>query len=130
MKSTLESLKGKPVVVNYWATWCGPCKEEMPRIVAAAKKYAGRVHFLGVDVQDDVKSAAGFIRRYDMPFRSLSDPDGEIRNAEKVLGLPVTQFYSADGELVFLKHGEIGAKELTEKIEGVIELGSEAGSES
>jgi thiol-disulfide isomerase/thioredoxin len=126
LTSTLESMQGKPVVVNYWATWCGPCKNEMPRIVAAAKKYDGRVRFLGVDVQDDAKSAAAFIERYAMPFRSLSDPDGDIRNAEKVLGLPVTQFYSPEGDLVFMKHGEIFSEELDEKIEDILALDKDA----
>ncbi len=122
----MESLRGKPVVVNFWATWCGPCKEEMPRLVAAAETYAGRVHFLGVDVQDDSASAADFIRRYDIPFRSLSDPDGKIRHAQRLVGLPETQFYSADGELVFLNRGEIQEEELIEKIEDL--LAAERGS--
>lgn len=122
--STLRSLRGKPVVVNYWATWCGPCKEEMPRIVAAAKKYEGRVHFLGVDVEDDPKSAASFMRRYGMTFRTLSDPDGKIRKDQKLLGLPVTAFYSADGDLSFLHNGEIETGELERNIEDVLALGN------
>ena len=118
--STLRSLRGKPVVVNFWATWCEPCKSEMPRIVAAAEKYEGRVHFLGVDVEDDVKAAAAFARRYKMTFRNLSDPDGTIRRDQKLLGLPVTQFYSAEGELSFLQNGEISAKDLDRKIGDVL----------
>jgi thiol-disulfide isomerase/thioredoxin len=121
LDDTLRSLRGKPVVVNYWATWCGPCKSEMPRLVAAAEKYAGRVHFLGVDVQDSAASAADFIRRYKIPFRSLSDPDGDIRDAQKLVGLPETQFYSEDGELAFLHRGEIDADELNEKIEDLLD---------
>lgn len=123
--STLRSLRGKPVVVNFWATWCEPCKREMPRIVAAAKKYEGRVHFLGVDVEDDVKAAAAFARRYEMPFRSLSDPDGTIRRDQKLLGLPVTQFYSAEGDLSFLQNGEISAKDLDRKIRDVLAIDGE-----
>lgn len=125
--STLRSLRGKPVVVNFWATWCEPCKSEMPRIVAAAEKYEGRVHFLGVDVEDDVKTAAAFARRYEMTFRSLSDPDGTIRRDQKLLGLPVTQFYSADGDLSFLQNGEITAKDLDRKIRDVLAIDGERG---
>jgi cytochrome c biogenesis protein CcmG/thiol:disulfide interchange protein DsbE len=127
--STLQSLRGKPIVVNFWATWCEPCKSELPRIVAAARKYAGRVHFLGVDVEDDPKTAASFVRRYEMTFRSLADPDGRIRRDQDLLGLPVTQFYSAAGELNFLHNGEISAEELEEKIEDVLALGSGEGAE-
>ena len=122
--STLRALRGKPVVVNFWATWCEPCKEEMPRIVAAARRYAGRVHFLGVDVEDDLGAAASFARRYEMTFRSLADPDGKIRRAQRLLGLPVTQFYSSDGELNFMHNGEISAQELEEKIQDVLALGN------
>jgi thiol-disulfide isomerase/thioredoxin len=117
---TLRLLRGKPVVVNFWATWCGPCKDEMPRLVDAAKTYRGRVHFLGVDVQDSAASAAAFIREYDIPFRSLSDPDGEIRRAQRLVGLPETQFYTADGELAFLNRGEIQSGELIDKIEELL----------
>jgi cytochrome c biogenesis protein CcmG/thiol:disulfide interchange protein DsbE len=122
LKSTLRDLRGKPVVVNYWATWCGPCKLEMPRIVAAAKKYDDRVHFLGVDVEDDARSAADFVERYHMTFRSLADPKGEIRKSETLLGLPVTQFYGADGKLKFVHQGEIKRSDLEEKIEEVLRL--------
>ena len=114
---TVDEYRGKPVVVNFWATWCGPCKTEMPHIVAAAKRYEGRVHFLGVDVQDDPQAAAEFAEEYDIPFRSLEDPQREIVRAQRLLGLPGTQFYDANGELAFVKQGEIKNDELIEKIE-------------
>jgi hypothetical protein len=100
----------------------------MPRIVDAAEKYEGRVHFLGVDVEDDGKAAASFARRYGMTFRNLSDPDGEIRRDQDLLGLPVTQFYSANGDLSFIHNGEISAKELEDKIEDVLALKGEKDS--
>lgn len=126
LDDTLEALRGKPVVVNYWATWCGPCKEEMPRIVDAANTYEGRVHFLGVDVEDDNASAIRFIDEYEMPFRSLADPDGKIRRAQHLVGLPETQFYTADGELAFAHKGEIQADELIDKIEDVLAVSRSA----
>lgn len=116
LKAKLAALKGKPVVVNYWATWCEPCNRETPRVVAAAKKYAGRVVFFGVDVEDSTASAEKFAKRFGMPYESLADPRGDIRHAQTVLGLPVTQFYASDGELAFLHNGEISAKELDSKI--------------
>jgi thiol-disulfide isomerase/thioredoxin len=122
--ATLRSMRGEPVVVNYWATWCEPCKVEMPRIVDASEKYSGRVGFLGVNVEDDVQAAEEFVRRYKIPFRSVADPQGKIRRDEKVLGLPVTQFYDADGKLALVHQGEIKADELEEKIEEVLRLGA------
>ncbi len=118
--SVLKDFNGKPVVVNYWATWCDPCKKEMPRLVAAYEKYEGRVAFLGIDVQDDPDAAVDFARRYRIPFRSLSDRAGDIRRKEKILGLPVTQFYDGDGDLAFVHNGEIRSDELEEKIEELL----------
>lgn len=118
----LEDAKGAPVVVNFWATWCDPCKAEMPRLVDAARKYEGKVAFLGVDVQDDPIAADRFVRRYGMNFKSLTDRTGQIRNKEKILGLPVTQFYDSEGELALQHQGEIKAGELEDKIEEVLRL--------
>lgn len=122
-EETLETMRGKPVVVNYWATWCAPCKEEMPRLVAAARTYRGKVRFLGVDVQDDRAAARRFADTYKMPFTSLADPQRAIVRDQKILGLPVTQFFRADGELAFVHSGEIEAAELEEKIEELIRVG-------
>jgi thiol-disulfide isomerase/thioredoxin len=120
LESKLRAFRGKPAVVNFWATWCEPCKNEMPRIVAAARKYKGRVHFLGVDVEDDTQAAARFAKRYNMPFRSIADTNGAIRRDASVVGLPETQFYSADGDLSFAHKGEIEAQELEDKIDDII----------
>lgn len=119
----LDSFDGKPVVVNFWATWCEPCKEEMPRLVSAARRYRGRVQFLGVDVEDSARSAREFIRSYGILFPNLADPDGEIRRAEKVVGLPTTQFYRADGELAFVHAGEISSEELQRRLRELVEIG-------
>lgn len=120
---TLAEMRGRPIVVNFWATWCEPCKDEMPRLVAAARTYRGRVHFLGVDVQDDPTAAARFADAYRMPFPSMTDPQRAIVRDQKILGLPVTQFYRADGELAFVHSGEIQSDELEEKIEELIRIG-------
>jgi cytochrome c biogenesis protein CcmG, thiol:disulfide interchange protein DsbE len=120
MADELRASRGKPVVVNFWATWCDPCKKEMPRLVSAHEKYEGRVAFLGIDVQDDPDAAVDFARRYRIPFRSLADRAGDIRRKEKILGLPVTQFYDEDGDLAFVHNGEIRSDELEEKIEELL----------
>jgi cytochrome c biogenesis protein CcmG, thiol:disulfide interchange protein DsbE len=123
MADALRGFRGKPAVVNFWATWCDPCKKEMPRLVTAYEKYKGRVAFLGIDVQDDPDAAPAFARRYRIPFRSLADRAGDIRRKEKILGLPVTQFYDDDGDLAFVHNGEIRSDELEEKIEELLRSG-------
>ncbi len=116
----VRSSDGLPTVVNLWASWCVPCRAEMPRITKAAEKYAGDVRFLGLNTQDDDRSALEFIDQFDIPFPSGTDPRGEVARHLQALGLPATFFYRPDGELAFLHNGEISTKDLTEKIEELI----------
>ncbi len=113
-----------PVVVNYWATWCDPCREEMPFIVDAAKDFDGEVAFLGVNVQDNAEAADAFAKEYEMPFSSIADPEKDIANSQRLAGLPATQFYDADGELAFVKQGPIEEDELLDKIDDVLAASS------
>jgi cytochrome c biogenesis protein CcmG/thiol:disulfide interchange protein DsbE len=123
LKSTLRDMRGKPVVVNYWATWCVPCRAEMPRIAAAASQYASSVRFLGVDVEDDTKSAEDYARQRGVHYPMLSDAHGAIRRDQRIVGLPVTQFYSADGALAFVNNGEIQTADLTKRIGDLLAVG-------
>jgi len=115
-KTKVASFKGKPLVVNFWATWCDPCKAEMPRLAAAAKKYDGRVSFLGVDVQDDSSIAAKFAAKEGVGYTSVADPRRDVAQAQGLLGLPVTQFYDANGEKVAVHQGELKADVLDKQI--------------
>ncbi len=128
LTSAIKAGKGKPVVVNYWATWCEPCKEEMPRLTAAARKYVSRVRFIGANVEDDRTAAQAFARRYGIPFRSFSVTKAEVQRSQNILGLPVTQFFRADGELAFVHQGEISGDDLEEKIEELLSVGRPAAS--
>lgn len=125
-RAALRERRGVPVVVNYWATWCEPCKAEMPRIVDAALRYEDRVAFLGVDVEDDAAGAVRFARRYGIPFPSLGDPNGAIRRDQRIPGLPVTQFWDAAGNLAFVHNGEIEEQRLRERIDEVLRVGRTA----
>ena len=115
-RTLIAAASGHPVVVNYWATWCDPCKAEMPRLAAAARKYSGRVHFIGVDVQDNSRLAERFAKRTGVDYVSVSDPKREIARKARILGLPVTQFYDASGKRVAIHQGEIKTAELENQI--------------
>ena len=115
------------MVVNYWATWCDPCKKEMPRLVDAATRYRDRVAFIGVNVEDDRAAALAFARRYRMPFRSYAVSRAEVQRTQDILGLPVTQFFRADGELAFVHQGEISSDDLEAKIEELLAVGRPSG---
>jgi hypothetical protein len=94
----------------------------MPRLVAAAKRYKGRIAFLGVNVEDDREAAQAFAKRYGVMFRSYAMSRAEVQRAQDILGLPVTQFFGPDGELAFVHQGEITADDIEEKIENVLRL--------
>jgi cytochrome c biogenesis protein CcmG/thiol:disulfide interchange protein DsbE len=96
----LGELRGTPVVVNVWASWCGPCREEGPLLAAAHRSFGDRVRFLGVDVLDERDSARAFMDRYGWGYPSVYDPTGAIRDGLGLLGQPVTLFYDAGGRLV------------------------------
>lgn len=115
-RALLQDLRGSPVVVNVWAAWCGPCREEAPGLSAAAKRYRGRVQFLGVDILDGREAARAFIREFDWTYPSLFDPPGQIRDRLGYFGQPVTLFYDARGELAFDWNGPIPEDILDQQI--------------
>ena len=81
----IEALRGYPVVVNVWASWCGPCRFEFPALQQLSAKYGKRVAFLGVDSQDSEDAARTFLSEAPVPYPSYSDPDEEIKES---LGSP------------------------------------------
>lgn len=102
----IVALRGYPIVVNVWASWCGPCRFEFPALQRLSAEYGTRVAFLGVDTQDNDEAARTFLREEPVPYPSYTDPDEEI--AESIgatLGLPDTAFYDRRGRLVHLKQG-------------------------
>ena len=102
----IAALRGYPVVVNVWASWCGPCRFEFPYFQRAAARLGKRVAFLGIDSEDSDDAAVTFLREEPVPYPSYADPDKEIGNSIGAsLGLPDTAFYDRRGELVYLKQG-------------------------
>lgn len=99
-KRRLADLRGAPVVVNQWASWCGPCRFEFPFFQHLAKRYQGRVAFLGVDSQDVREDARRFLEEFPVPFPHYFDPDGRIARVFGGLrAFPTTGFYDATGKL-------------------------------
>jgi len=101
------ALRGYPVVVNTWASWCDPCRQEFVDFQRAAAKFGKRVAFLGVNTEDGGDTAGAFLRDHPVPYPSYSDPHSEITESLGARrGLPNTAFYDASGELVFFKQGQ------------------------
>jgi len=98
----LAALKGYPVVVNVWASWCGPCRFEFPSFQQAAAAYGKRVAFFGVNSLDSSDAAETFLGEAPVPYPSYSDPDKAIADELGGIGLPKTAFYARNGELTYL----------------------------
>jgi cytochrome c biogenesis protein CcmG/thiol:disulfide interchange protein DsbE len=93
----LTKLRGKPVVVNIWASWCGPCIKEAPVLAGVSRTFQGRVQFLGVDTNDHVGLARAFIAKYGIGYPSVFDPPQSILHGMGFVGPPDTIVFNANG---------------------------------
>ena len=94
----LRRLGGVPTVLNLWASWCGPCKEEMPALQRVNHLAGGRVRFVGVATSDSPKGARLAIQSTGVAYASLEDPKGELRRELGTVGMPTTLLIGADGK--------------------------------
>jgi cytochrome c biogenesis protein CcmG, thiol:disulfide interchange protein DsbE len=104
-RATLASLRGKPAIVNFWASWCGPCDREAPELRRFGDALRGRGTLVGVDWNDAVSGARKFIRRNRWTFPNLRDGDGVVGNRWGLSGLPNTFVLDADGRIVQVLRG-------------------------
>lgn len=96
----LSELEGQTVVLNFWASWCPPCREEARTLAVAAEAYADRgVVFLGINVWDSDADARAFLERYGVPYPNGADTGGKVTVEYGVTGLPETYLISGDGTL-------------------------------
>jgi thiol-disulfide isomerase/thioredoxin len=116
----IEELRGTPVVVNFWGSWCPPCRVEAPELAEAARRYAGRVQFIGVDILDNRGAARDFILASDWQYPSVFDPEGEIRDGLGYVGQPITLIYDRDGALAFEWNGVITLDLLARELRKVL----------
>jgi len=119
-RSLLSELHGTPVVVNVWASWCGPCKTEGPLLAKLAREYQGRVQFLGVDIQDARPAARSFIQTYGWTYPSVFDESGAIRDGLGFIGQPVTVVYDGNGKQVHVFPGVITTEDVRQQLNSVL----------
>jgi thiol-disulfide isomerase/thioredoxin len=115
----LDQLHGTPVVVNFWGSWCPPCEDEMPRIVAAHEEFGRRVQFVGINFWETRAEARTFIRRFEMRFPSVFDAEGAIKASLGFFGQPVTVFYERDGSFFESWAGPISDEHLRKNLRAI-----------
>jgi cytochrome c biogenesis protein CcmG/thiol:disulfide interchange protein DsbE len=110
---SLEQLRGQPVVLNFWATWCGPCQLEHPVLEWASREYGRRATFLGVVFQDSPERAKAYLAKHGGSFAQLIDPDSAMAVDYGVAGVPETYFIDAKGTIVDKHVGPINPDKMS-----------------
>lgn len=118
-EARLRSLRGHPVVVNMWASWCGPCQSEFPAYQRVSLTFGRKVAFLGLDIQDANTAASAFLRRFPVSYPSYVDPGRKIASTLNTYpGSPQTFFFNRKGTEVYDKAGPyLSARELERDIQ-------------
>lgn len=118
---TLSELRGQVVVINFWASWCPPCREEAPYLEQTWRKYKDQgVVFIGVDYVDTEKEALAYIEEFDITYFNGPDLGTRISQAYNMQGVPETFYIAKNGALSGLKIGPLVPPELDQKIEELL----------
>jgi cytochrome c biogenesis protein CcmG, thiol:disulfide interchange protein DsbE len=121
----LQSLKGKPVLLNFWASWCVPCREETSLLVRLHRIYGTRgIAFVGVNVEDEERAARAFVAQYHVDYPLVRSMDEAVIDAYAVPGIPTTVFIGANGVVIDKFTGGFvspaGEKALVERLERLL----------
>lgn len=117
----LSSLAGQPVVINFWASWCPPCREEAAILEKAWRSYKDKgVMFVGVDIQDRESEARAYIKEFDITYPNGPDLSGKLTIDYGVSGIPVTFFVNRQGKIVSRWVGAINEPLLISRIEEIM----------
>lgn len=115
---SLSDFRGRPLVLNFWASWCPPCIAEMPDLQAVYTDYKDRVDFLGLNMQEtSIENARALVEETGVTYPLGSDPDGAIYSSFGAIAMPTTVLISAEGEVVNVHGGILTADQLSDMIE-------------
>lgn len=121
---TLSSHAGRPVLINFWASWCGPCRLEGPMMEKLYRRYGPRgLTFVGVAIQDSEKGSRAYLEASGWTFPAGPDSDGRIMDAYSVNGIPKTVIIGPDGRVAYIQSGVMPEKYVAARIEEVLGRG-------
>ncbi|HJT54955.1 MAG TPA: TlpA disulfide reductase family protein [Ktedonobacteraceae bacterium] len=116
---SLSNYKGRPVILNFWASWCDPCQEEAPLLENTWKQMRAQgkdLVILGIDFQEASKDGINFLQRFDITYPAIMDVDGSVASKYHVAGLPVTVFISRDGTVISSVRQQLTAQALASNL--------------
>lgn len=116
---TIADLRGKPAAINFWASWCDPCRKEAPGLAALAGSLRGHARLVGVDWSDSSGGARAFIRRYAWRFPNLRDANGTTGDAYGIRGLPTTFIVNPSGQIADVLRGPQSAADIQRALRSV-----------
>jgi cytochrome c biogenesis protein CcmG, thiol:disulfide interchange protein DsbE len=119
---SLSDFKGKPIVLNFWASWCQPCKEELPLLENAWKQMQAQkkdIVFLGIDFQESNSDATSFLQLHGITYLAGLDTDGSIANKYGVSSLPQTIFIDRNGIVTSREPQELTTQELSRNLQSI-----------
>lgn len=123
----LSEYHGRRILINIWASWCVPCKQEARVLTAGSIAYRGRVSFLGVNVRDGNRDARAFLRRYDVTYPNADDPSDVLWGSYELTGVPESFLIDERGRVLVHEQGPFTASSLDEAITRAFGLRTEAG---
>lgn len=118
---SLADYQGKPVVLNFWATWCPPCRAEIPHFQDAAQKYNGQAVIIGIDQGELQSQVTDFANQFGVTYPMLLDPSNDVNRQYQVRALPTTIFIDANGVVREVFTGIINGAVLEERIERLLQ---------
>ncbi|MEK7439600.1 MAG: redoxin domain-containing protein [Chloroflexota bacterium] len=117
----LSSLNGQPILINFWATWCGPCEIEMPAIDAAYRKYRDQGFVvLAVDDDEPLADVVVFFKKHNLAFEALLDPGTKVTDLYRVRAFPTSFFVGRNGRILSMQIGTMTEKQLEGHLERIL----------